>query len=225
MASVFDLQAELPGFNERVDLTRDLESFLAIIQPALDLALVDHDRFKLQNDADQADENAINAMLFDLGNPFDIALSQPLARRRLLVRVLIKVYLAKGTPPGLTDALRALTGLNIVNIIFPIETVEAWILGFHVLGDGTPPGDPNLTDEAVLGANPGRSRFSFQVEIEQALTPDSREIAREIIELVKPAHTHFIGFIEPLIGGPTIEHWEIGVSELDGTLESDISHQ
>ena len=224
MVSVFDLASKLPGTNEREDQSGDLASFMSALQGALDLALADHDRFKNQNNPDEADENAVNAMLFDLGNPFNVALSQPLARRRLLVRVMIKVYLAKGTPPGLADALRALTGLNIVNIIFPAQTVEAWDLGFHVLGDGTVPGDPNLTDEAVLGSTPGRSRFSFQVEIDQALTSDSRAIATEIIELTKPAHTHFIGFIEPFVGGPTIEHWEIGVSELDGAVESDISH-
>lgn len=218
MTSTFQLEPLIPDLNWRDDEIGALDKFInEVLQPVLNLAIEDLDRFKLQNDPDQADENVVNAMLQDLGNPFEVALSQPLDRRRLLVRLLVRVYLSKGTAPGLIDVLRALTGIQAVSVISP-ATVEGWLLNESVLGDGDMPPNPTFSDDAVLGPSVGFIRYSFEVEVLEALTDDQREIATEIINLVKPAHTHFVGFREPGVG-EDIEPWEISISELDDSTD------
>ena len=56
-------------------------------------------------------------------------------------------------------------------------------------------------------------RYSFQLEVAQALTQEERGIITAIVKLVKPAHTHFVGFLEPG-AGLVIDHWELGFSVL-----------
>lgn len=211
------LREFIPDGNFRDDDSGHLDLFINhVLQPVLDLALEDLDRFKKQNDPDEADENVVDAMLRDLGNPFEVAFDQPLNRRRLLVRVLIQVYLSKGTVPGLVDVIRTLTGIEVVDVVWP-ATIDAWDLGVDVLSDGSVPDDEDFTDYAILGPSPGFMRYSFQIEVPRALTADEKETITEIVGLVKPAHTHFVGFLEPEVGAD-VEHWELGVSRLwDGT--------
>lgn len=182
-----------------------------ILQPTLDLLQAEAERWVDQNDVDVAESDVVDAMLRDLGNPFDVAFGQPINRRRLLVRSLVQVYLTKGSAPGMTDVIRALTAIE-AQVVFP-ATINAWVLGVDVLGDGTPPVDEDFTDEAVLGPSPGFMRYSFQVEVPRVLTSDEKEIVTEIVKLMKPAHTHFVGFLEPGAGA-AIDHWELGLSEL-----------
>lgn len=221
-----NLQQLIPPYDFRIDSTGDLERFIGkttdppgqpdegILQPVLDLLWDEHLRWRDQADVDLADEDSVNAMLADLGNPFSVALGQPLNRRRLLVRVLVDVYRTKGTATGLRDVIRALTGLEIVRIISP-ATLAGFTLGVHVLSQtGTPlPTDPNLTDLGFLGSGPGFVRFSFQIEVDRVLTSDEQEILTEIVQLVKPAHTHFMGFVQPTVGG-VVDHWELSLSFL-----------
>jgi len=212
------LEKLLPFFNFRRDDTGDLDRFVnQVLQPVLDMLWDEHERWKLQADIDQAESNSINAHLRSFGNPFLIAYDQDLNRRRLLARVLIDVYKAKGVEPGLVDVIRALTGIEIVSIVSP-ATIDAWDLGVDVLGDGTEPSNPDFANVVTLGSSPGFMRYSFQIEVPRVLTSDEREIIEQIVELVKPAHTHFVGFREPGVASP-VEHWELDVSYLHKTGE------
>lgn len=216
-----DLSKLLPAINTRIDDTLNLTDIVNdVLQPVLQLLCDEADRWVDQHDVDLANEDTVNAMLRDLGNPFEVAFSQPLNRKRLLVRVLLDAYKSKGSTPGLTDVIRALTGIEIVSVISP-ATIDAWDLGVDVLGDTAadpPPADPSFTDLAILGPSPGFVRYSFQIEVPRVLTQDERDVITEIVGLVKPAHTHFIGFVEPGVVGD-IEHWELDVSALHETGE------
>ncbi len=215
-----DLRSFLPAYNFRIDDTGDLESWLTVLQPVLDLLWDEHLRWRDQVDVDLAESDEVNAMLADLGNPFAVALEQPLNRRRLLVRVLVDVYKTKGTAPGLADVIRVLTGLEIVRVVSP-ATINSWTLGVDVLGDTTadpPLPDPLNTDRAVLGPSPQFMRYSFQIEVDRVLTDDERSIITEIVKLMKPAHTHFAGFLEPTIG-IIVDHWELDRSFLHAAGE------
>jgi len=213
---MLNLEDLIPIYNYRIDTSGDLRRFITeVLQPVYALMWDEHLRWRDQADIDLANDNSINAQLADLGNPFSIALAQPLDRRRLLARVIVDVYRTKGTPAGLINVVRALTGLEIVRIVSP-ATIYAWDLGVDVIGDTAadpPAGDPTFTDFAVLGPSPGFTRYSFQIEVERVLTSDERDVLTEIVELVKPAHTHFAGFLEP-IASATIDHWELDVSFL-----------
>jgi len=210
----YDLSRHVPDVNYRDDATGDLESWVSgVLQPTLDLLLAEQDRWNDQVDVDVAESDSVDAMLRDLGNPFAIAFELPLDRRRLLVRVLVDVYKSKGSAPGLVNVVRALTALE-VSVVFP-ATADAWDLGVDVLGDVTDPlpTDPFFTEYATLGPAPGFMRYSFQIEVPRVLTADERTTITEIVKLVKPAHTHFIGFIEPNVAS-VVEHWELDVSYL-----------
>ena len=110
-----------------------------------------------------------------------------------------------------------LTGIEVVRVVFP-ATIDAWDLGVDVLGPGTEPSNPNFTNWATLGSGPGFLRYSFQIEVPRILTTDERDVITEIVNLVRPAHTHFIGFLEPTTIDP-VDHWELDVSELGVTSD------
>lgn len=211
-----DFSIKVPDHTFRIDDTGDQNRFInEVLKPTLALLLAEADRWKAQIDPDTADENTVNAMLRDLGNPFEVAFGQPLERRRQLVRLLVPIYRAKGSAGALQDVVRTITGIN-ATVVFP-ATILSWDLGVDVIGDtpANPPVPPNLnlTDFAFLGSSPGFNRYSFQIEVDQALSQEEREILEEIIKLVKPAHTHFVGFLEPGALDP-IDHWELGLSAL-----------
>lgn len=217
----WDLARLLPDLNRRIDDTGELKAFIEdVLQPVMDLACGDLERFVDQDDVTIADELTVDAMLRDLGNPFEVVFSQSLTRKRLVAQVLISIYKRKGTEPSVADIVRAITGLEIVGIISP-PVLNAWILGIDVLGDtpaDPPPSDPANTDLAILGAGTSFLRFSFQVEVDRVLTTDERDLLTEIIRIVKPAHTHFLGFVEPSVP-LVVDHWELGLSFLHDTGE------
>jgi len=228
----FLLEGLIPDFNLRIDdpvivvpgetVTRGwLDVFLnEILQPSLDDACSEARRWIDQQDIDTADSQTIDAILRDLGNPFEIAFSLPLNRRRLLARVLFDVYKSKGTTTGMEQVIFALT--QIAATVVAPGTVSAFILNEDELAD-TPTVPPPVPDESLtsfgfLGVSPGFNFYSFQVDVPQVLTSEERAIITEIVLLMKPAHTHFVGFIEPA-AGTSIDHWELGLSHLTDPSE------
>ncbi len=186
-----------------------------VLAPVLTMFDDEADRWTLQIDPDVADANAVDAMIWDLGGAiFEDAFALPLARRRLLVRTLLEGWKLNGTEDGLRAFVRALTGIEIT-VISPAD-VSFWILGEHVLADSQADPEPNylVTDIAVLGPAPTFMRYSFQVEVDRVLTADERVLITKVVRKVKPAHTHFLGILEP--GGVfDVDPWEIGLSDLD----------
>lgn len=221
--SIRCLTLKVADHNIRNDDTGDNDRLFAeVLQPVLDLMCGEIKRFRDQDDVNIADSNTVNAMLAGLGNPFTSILSQPLNRRRLLVKLLVRIYRSKGTEPSLVDVIRAVTGIEVVQVISP-PVLSFWILGESVLGDteaDPPPVDPVLTDLAILGASSQFLAYSFQIEVGQFLTDEQREIMTEVVRIVKPAHTHFLGFIEPGGATPVFDHWELGYSALHETGEA-----
>jgi len=217
-----ELEKLLPAYNFRIDDSGDLNRVInEIFQPVLDLACAEAERWVEQQDLDTMDSQTINALLRDLGNPFEAVFGETLNRRKLLARVLIDIYKSKGSEPALVDVIRAITGIDVVSIISP-ATIDSWDLGQDVIGDtaADPPlADPLNTDFAILGPDPQFTLYSFQVEVDRVLTDEEREILTEIINLVKPAHTHFLGFKEPTVAG-LVDHWELNLSFLHESGET-----
>ena len=221
--NTFDLASKLPRRVFRLDTSGDLEKFIGeVLQPVLDLAIEeDLERFPRQNDPDLADENAVDAMLRDLGNPFEVAFELPLTRRRLLVRLMVEIHKNKGTALAIRLALRALLGIEIIQVVFPIVGDKSWILGRDVIGDTAadpPPANPALTDFAFLGASPTFQFYSFQVLVPVPLAAEQELVGTKVVDLVKPAHTHFLGFVTPG-AGQVFDHWVLDVSRLHDTGE------
>lgn len=206
----------IPDYNFRIDSTGDLDKFAnQIIQPALDLACSDASRWRDQNNVDKAEEFVVDAMLDDLGNPFEVVRSLSIQRKRLLVRSLVQIYKTRGTPSSVVDVVRALTGLEVVAVESP-GVLPGWRLGVEELNEfgDDPPADPENTSFAILGRSDKFLAYSFRLEFSVTLTSEQKEIIEEVVRFVKPAHVHFVGFIEPATLVP-IDHVELGFSQLD----------
>lgn len=187
-----------------------------VLQPVLDLLVAEATRWEVQVDPDQADEASVDAMLLDLGNPFEVAFGLSLARKRLLVRSLVESYKSNGTARGIISIVRALTGVEITEIVAP-AVITFWRLGRHTLADTSAdarPVDPVNTDKAVLGPSTRFMAYSFQVRVGVVLTAAQRTLITTIVRTVKPAHTHFLGILEPtVLEEPS--HWALGRSRLE----------
>ncbi len=194
----FDLWSMLPKFNRRQDTTGDLRRFIASLQEVTDLLLSDIDRFADIYDIERAPESFVDLILRDLGDPFDFELD--LSAKRRLAASLVEMYRLKGTAPGIRNAVRFFLGVEITAIVaFAAETL--------VLGES------ELGVDWVLGPSERFARYAFDVRVARVLTDTERRRLRAIVELLKPAHTHFVDLIEPL-PPLALDHWLLGVSAL-----------
>lgn len=217
----YRLEEQLPAINFREDDDGTLEAFINdVLQPSVDGAVDDINRYVEQTDIRIAEEKNVENQLSDLGNPFPSILGESEARKRLLASILVEIYKSKGTEQGLTDAIRAVTGIQIVSIVTP-TMAEGWDLGVDVLGDDQndpPVPDIFVSEFAFLGQAPNAHLYSFQVQVDRTLTDEEREILTQIVKFMKVAHEHFLGFIEP--STPLVpDHWELGFSYLHDTGE------
>lgn len=197
----FQLWDMLPRHNRRDDVTGDLLRFISCIQEVTDLLLADLDAFPNIFDLERAPEAFLDAILEDLGNPFAFELDV-LARRRLAA-ILVDMYRQKGTALGLRNAIRFFLGIE-VRAISPFAS------------DTLALGESELGIDWVLGPSERFARYAFNVEVERLLSPAERQRLRTLVEYLKPAHTHFIDLVEPLLPIPP-EHWELGLSALGET--------
>lgn len=194
----FDLWSMLSKHNRRSDTTGDLRRFIACLQEVLDLLLSEIDRFPDIFDIERARAPFLDLILQDLGNPFPFELDD-LGKRRLAA-VLVEMYRQKGTAIGIKNAIRFFLGIDITAIT-PF-TATTLILGESELGV-----------DWELGPSSRFARYAFNVKVAMPLTDVQRRQLRNIVEYLKPAHTHFVDLIEP-VPPPTFEHWELGISEL-----------
>lgn len=125
----------VPLKNRLEDATRDLERFSNCIEEILGWLLYYTDRFVDQWDLDLATDEQIDAMLYDMGNPFsawdELELTQ--IQKRKLLRILIEIYKAKGTAWGIEQTVFFLLG----EVVWCVEYMAGgWILGVDALGSG-----------------------------------------------------------------------------------------
>lgn len=194
-----DLYSKLPLINRNEDDTGDLFRFIACLQELVVLLLYDIDRFVDILDPDTAPEQWLDLMLEDLGNPFQFELS--LVDKRRLAQILVDIYQLKGTRIGIINVIRFFLGLEVTVDEFNSSTIT-WVLGDSELGDTT-----------ILGSDVEHDIYSFTVESPTALTDLQRQQLTDIVDYMKPAHTHFVRLDEPVIPD-TPDHWELGLSEL-----------
>ena len=183
----------------REDVTRELEAFGNAIQDSIDLSLCLIDEWGKIRDPDRAPVQFLDAMLEDLGNPFDFDLTE--TEKRKLVRVLVDLYKLKGTGKGIIAAVRILLGVEIaINALGS----EGWILGVDELG------------LATLGPSSQFARYSFEITSVEVLTTEQESAIAKIANYMKTAREHLVritGGTEPL----TPDHVELGLSELGST--------
>lgn len=125
----------VPLKNRQEDLTRDLERFSNCIAEVLGLLLSDVDKYTDQFDLDLASDEEIDAMLYDMGNPFtwpELVLTAD--EKRKLLRVLVEIYKLKGTAIGIESTIQFILGEDVTVVPY---TLEGWVLGVDELGEGS----------------------------------------------------------------------------------------
>lgn len=179
-----------------------LRKFILTLQDITDLILCDIDRWTEIIDIDLAPENFLDAILRDLGNPFDFVGELSLNDKRKLARILVSIYKQKGTEPGVINAIRFF--LNVEVELDIINCRDYWQIGVNFLGVDT-----------LIGPGQGSPLwYSFFVVSPIILTDDQRRKMLAIADYMKPAHEHILGIREP--GGTVAPSafWHIGVDQL-----------
>lgn len=167
------------------------------------MLLCEVDRFADFLDPDTTTSAGVEAMLADLGNPFDFVDLTDDEKRRL-VRLLVPLYKQKGTDPGIRNAVRLFLGFEV--------TLTPY------LGEGLSLGESELGVDWVLGPSTSFMRYAFDVNVGLNLTDEQRARLRAIVVYMKPSHTHLMSIVEPEV--PTVvDHLELGLSELGETWE------
>lgn len=126
----------VPLKNRIEDATRDTERFSNCIEEVLGWLLYHVDRFVDQWDPDLASDEQIDAMLYDMGNPFASwsELELTAIQKRKLLRILIEIYKAKGTAWGIEQTVYFLLG----EVVHVVEYMAGgWVLGVDELGSGS----------------------------------------------------------------------------------------
>jgi phage tail-like protein len=202
--SVLSLYQKMPKIVRFNDLlgTVDLKTFLACLQEPTDQILCDIDAWTDILDIDLAPEAFVDAMLADLGNPFEeFSAAFSLAEKRKLAKVLVAVYKQKGTNQGMVNAIRLILGLEVTISVPALEDV--WEIGVSELGEDT-----------YLGTTDLYAIYSFYVVSGISLTDQQRTDIRKIVAFMRRAETHLAGFVEPDPPPIVPDHWELGLSEL-----------
>ena len=194
----FRLWDMLPRASRRADATGDLAALVACLQDVVDLLLTRTDAFADWIDFARAPEPMLDAMLRDLGSTFAFPTSA--AEKRRLLAVLVRLYRQKGTKPGLRNAIRVLLGIEI-------DTVSAIQEQTLVLGES------ELGVDWILAPSDRRSLYSFEVLVDRVITPRERRAITDVVLYAKPAHTHLLGIVEPLLP-PGDDAWVLGVGRL-----------
>jgi phage tail-like protein len=133
---VFDLIRWLPLKNREEDATRDLVRLVNCWQELAGLLIGSVDAFpETLIDPDRCPDEVLDAMLWDMGNPFDWdELELDGDQRRKLLRFLLPIYQYKGTAAGVEDTIWFLLGERVQIVDY---LAEGWVLGVDSLGSGS----------------------------------------------------------------------------------------
>lgn len=198
----WDLYKFLPQMNREEDVTQDLFKFIACLQEVTGLLLYDIDRLSDTYDPDISPEPFLSGMLCDLGNPFAFA-ELTVADKRRLISILVPLYKEKGTCIGIINAIRFFVGVEV--------TCDEYLADCLILGES------ELGFDWELCPADAATRYTFSIVSPVALTDEQRSDILQIVDLMKPAHTHLGAIVEP--DTSTIDHVELGVSELGATWD------
>lgn len=175
----------IPSINKREDTTEHLERFVLCIQDQLDTTLSFIDNWTDIIDPDRAPERYLDLMLADLGNPF---LFEDLTEtdKRLLLRLLVRLYQLKGTDQGIEAALRFFMRFE--------SQISLFRQSGALLGDALTQLN-NLDDTFVLG---GGGPYDFALTVAttnsagRALTAQEESRIEKIVDYMKPVIARFM---------------------------------
>ncbi len=193
----FSLFRMMSAADRRRDASGDLERLMSAIDDTISVLCWDSDRFSEIWDIDDGPIQFIEALLQDFGNPFEFDLTDN--RKRKLMDLLVEIYRQKGTERGIINLARFFLGIEITDITAYNE--DTWVLGESELGIDT-----------VLATGAQAAAYTFVVNLDTNLTALEERQLRQLIDYMKPVHTHYI-IVQPA-DAEFIDHLELGISDL-----------
>jgi phage tail-like protein len=122
----FALWDMMPLINRIEDTSGDLARTIACWQEIVNVLLAEIDAFEFDLDPNTCSSQHLDALLYDLGNPFAFA-DLGTNDKRKLVQTLVSMYKLKGTAQGIIDVIEFFIG--IVVEVHPWITQYGWVLG------------------------------------------------------------------------------------------------
>jgi phage tail-like protein len=190
----FNLWDMIPDMNKREDATQELERFVRSIDECAQILLGDVDQFGSLLDPLRTKDVVVDVLLEHLGNPLAFVRGLSLQKKRELVSLLVPMYKQRGIAAGIEDSVAFFVGKTVTVVPFDIPA-DTWTLGVGQLNYNT-----------FIGPSRSVVRYSFYLEHTEDLTAEEESHIREIVEFVRPAHTHFIGFSQAEALDWTAEH-------------------
>lgn len=202
----------VPRMSLAEDTTQDLILFLGCLQDTNNLLLYYIDKWVDIIDPDRAPEQFVDAMLVDLGSPFDFNLS--LTQKRKLVKVLMRIYQLKGTATGIIDVVRFFLGIEVT-----IETFvgRGWRIGYDKLSTKSRRAVPN---PAIIGPD-RHALYCFRVITSRVLTAEQAEQIRVIATYMKGAQEHLVGIRDGSPANQVYRYWIVGKTKTGYVMISD----
>lgn len=194
---------QLPAVLRRQDDegTGDLAKFFTAVQEVFDRVLEDSDAFFPElSEIDRMRTDFLDALLYDLGDPFSGLFSLTSTQKRKLAAVLVQMYREKGTCQGVVNVVRFFTGIQLVGCTTSLD--GNWRLhGGSYPSTTVPPGGPYQldTETAKLGPGTGEELRSFSLlhATPGSLTADELETIEKIVDYMKPASSRYLGVKAP----------------------------
>lgn len=200
--STFIMLDQLPSLAVRLDDegTGDLRKLFTCFQEIFDRVLEDVDAFFSDLcEIDRARAEFLDAILFDLGDPFSGIFNLTTNQKRKLIAVLVQMYREKGTCEGVVNVVRFFTGIQLLGCTKSLE--GRWRLhGGSYPSTLVPPTGPyRLNDNAVLAPGTEEELRSFYVlyGTPGSLTADELSTIDTIVDYMKPAGSIYQGVRAP----------------------------
>lgn len=196
---LLSLYQELPAAERDTDQFGELRLFCDVLDEGLRALAVVADEWPIVVvDPDTAREDFLDAMLWELGNPFDW-LPLDIRKKRLLARWMHALVALKGSGLGIRAAIRLLLGIE----------VQVHVYGFGGAGLGA----AIMGETFILGSDDEDDLYTFWVLVQEQLSAETREYMNRIIDIMKVAHErHLIVEPETLF---VPDHWQLGFSRLN----------
>lgn len=157
------------------------DRFVEVFQGVLCQWFNDIDGLNKIYDLDLTDERFLDLIIKNLGFDVTVSLSEP--KKRRLAKVIVQSYKQKGTCKGVENTIRQFVGVDAKCFAF----TEGWILDVSELDLDT---YLNPAPDNVAGF------YTFDVIVSQKLSAEQRRIIEVIVNLIKPAHSHFRDLVE-----------------------------
>lgn len=195
---LLSLYQELPEAERDTDVSSELRLFCNILDEGLRAITAVVDEWPLiVVDPDTATEPFLDAILWELGDPFSW-MNLPVAKKRVLARVMHALVALKGGGPGIVAAIRLLLGIEVQ---------------IHVYGWGPAGlGEAIMGETFILGSDDEDDLYTFWVIVPEPLDADTENAMDQILKIMKVAHERHLIVQPEEVFVP--DHWALGFSEL-----------